>query len=140
MTNIIPFVPRVVERAEEEMPQPIKIDWANFTPLFTVNQIEPGGFVEIDGIVPMEIAVLMLKGLEDHKAKRTAAGKAKRVSKKSELVKLNLTRLPRFPGAGRRARSAHEPAMSKGTAGFSMRNAPKAGSRRATRRRRSICQ
>jgi hypothetical protein len=82
MTNVIPFVPRAVEKVEEEMSQPIKIDWANFTPMFTVNQIEPGGFVEVDGLVPMEIAALLLKALEDFKAKRAAATKAKRAGKK----------------------------------------------------------
>ncbi|GLR91302.1 hypothetical protein [Bradyrhizobium iriomotense] len=77
MTNIIPFVPRIVKRAEEEMPQVEKIDWSTFPPTFSVSQVEPGGFAEIEGLVPMEIARLMLEGLEAYKAKRTPAAKTK---------------------------------------------------------------
>ncbi|MGQ2186080.1 hypothetical protein ACT4MK_22385 [Bradyrhizobium barranii] len=78
MTNIIPFVPRIVKRAEEEMPQGEKIDWSTFEPIFRFGQVESGGFAEIEGLVPMEIALLMLNGLEAYKAKRAAAAKTKK--------------------------------------------------------------
>ncbi|MCS3929599.1 hypothetical protein M2175_004630 [Bradyrhizobium elkanii] len=78
MTNIIQFVPRIVKRAEEEMPQAEKIDWSTFPPTFSFSQIEPGGFAEIEGLVPMEIALLMLNGLEAYKARRESAAKTKK--------------------------------------------------------------
>ena len=84
MTNVIPFVPRIVERAEEDMPRPIKIDWAKFEPTFSVRQIEPGGFAQIEGLVPMEIARLMLESVESYGTKRAAASKAKRTACKKK--------------------------------------------------------
>jgi hypothetical protein len=84
MSNIIPFIPRIVKRAEEEMPQVENIDWSTFPPTFRFDQIEPGGFAEIAGLVPMEIAVLMLKGVEAYKAKQAAAVKTKRSAGKKK--------------------------------------------------------
>jgi hypothetical protein len=80
MTNIIPFVPRIVERVEEEMPRVEKTDWATFEPTFRFGQVESGGFAEIEGLIPMEIALLMLKGLEEYKANREAAANAKKTA------------------------------------------------------------
>ena len=84
MTNIIPFVPRIVERAEEEMPRQIKIDWANFEPVFSIKQIEAGGFADIEGLVPMEIALLMLERIQSYKTKRATASQAKRKTGKKK--------------------------------------------------------
>ncbi|TFW55805.1 hypothetical protein CT676_38525 [Bradyrhizobium sp. MOS001] len=84
MSNIIPFVPRVVKKAEEEMPQVKKIDWSTFPPTFSFSQIEPGGFAEIEGLVPMEVAILLLEGLEAYKAKRASAVKTKRSAGKKK--------------------------------------------------------
>jgi len=64
----------------------IKIDWAKIDPIFSVTHIEPGGFAKIDGLVPMEIALLMLEGVEAYRAKRAAATKAKRAGKKKRAV------------------------------------------------------
>ncbi|OSI69925.1 hypothetical protein [Bradyrhizobium canariense] len=83
MSNIIPFVPRIV-KAEEEMPQVEKIDWSKFPPTFKFDQVEPGGFAEIEGLVPMEIALLMLNGLEAYKAERASAVKTKRSAGKKK--------------------------------------------------------
>jgi hypothetical protein len=84
MTNIIPFVLRSVERVEEDMPHVEKTDWATFEPTFRFGQVESGGFAEIEGLVPMEIALLMLKGLEEFKAKRASAAKTKRTAGKKK--------------------------------------------------------
>ncbi|MGY4428462.1 hypothetical protein ACVWWO_000939 [Bradyrhizobium sp. F1.13.1] len=84
MSNIIPFVPRIVKKAEEEMPHVEKIDWSKFPPTFRFDQVEPGGFAEIEGLVPMEIALLMLNGLEAYKAERASAAKTKRSAGKKK--------------------------------------------------------
>lgn len=84
MSNIIPFVPRIVKRAEEEMPQVEKIDWSTFDPCFKFAQVESGGFAEIEGLVPMEIALLMLNGIEAYKAKRASAAKPKKAASKKK--------------------------------------------------------
>jgi len=68
---------------------PPKIDWATAEPTFRFGQVESGGFAEIEGLVPMEIALLMLNGIEAYNAKRAAAAetKAKRTGGKKKRAR-----------------------------------------------------
>ena len=56
MSNIIPFVPRIV-KAEQEMPQVEKIDWSKFPPTFKFDQVEPGGFAEMSTVSRLEMEI-----------------------------------------------------------------------------------